>query len=213
MEEAYLLRSINSGFFSSSPIRAEVLRPSQGRRGNIANMRSAAGHVGMANLASYSVTEEATRAMTRVAAREIRLDGTNVDTICPDIPMMPKSLAETSEDDREPVRRVQLLGSVSALRPLFLVNDASQSVTGHTPMVDGGLHDRGRGLSRRSTVTGGARLVERATSADTLLHCAGLGSQTVRNGRLQGRYDLVEAQAGAQRPEDHVTDDVAGLAR
>jgi len=119
-------------------------------RGKIVNLGSAAGVKGMAGYVAYAASKEAVRALTRSAANEWGRYGITCNTICP------VAATEMFND----VKENPLLAQIAAGRPLgrigiaqediapvalFLATDASQYITGHTLMVNGGgTMDAGR---------------------------------------------------------------------
>jgi NAD(P)-dependent dehydrogenase (short-subunit alcohol dehydrogenase family) len=119
----------------------------QGRGGRIINFVSASGMKGEAGLGAYNATKEGIRALTRTAAREWGRDGILVNAIAPGA--MTKRGMDYRERDPEgfaramaerPIGRLGDPESDIAPVALFLAGRASQFVTGHTFLVDGGAH-------------------------------------------------------------------------
>jgi NAD(P)-dependent dehydrogenase (short-subunit alcohol dehydrogenase family) len=122
----------------------------KGRGGKIINFGSTAGVDGMAYMGPYSVTKEAIRTLTKVAAREWGQHKIFVNAVCP-FGASP-GYEEWAKSDPE------MIASIVASQPLhrgagdceldigralvFLASSDSDFVTGHTLFVDGGQNIR-----------------------------------------------------------------------
>ena len=115
------------------------------RGGKIINVASAAGLVGYAGWASYAVSKEGIRALTKVAAHEWGKDKINVNAICP-LALTP-SMQEWSTN--HPDLAKAMLDSIPLAHfgdpekdigraVAFLAGPDSDFITGMTMMVDGG---------------------------------------------------------------------------
>jgi len=115
------------------------------RGGKVVNLASAAGLVGYAGWASYAVSKEGIRALTKVAAREWGQYKINVNAICP--------VAETPSFQEWSRKHPDLAKAMIDAIPLghlgdpqidigravvFLASSDADFVTGLTMMVDGG---------------------------------------------------------------------------
>lgn len=104
--------------------------------GRVINFGSPAALLGMAPYAPYNMAKEATRALTRTAAREWGADGITVHNIQPvaetwgdvDVPPSANALGRygSPEDDIAPV-------------VLFLASEDARYLTGYTLTSDGGM--------------------------------------------------------------------------
>lgn len=115
------------------------------RGGKIVNVASAAGLVGYAGWASYAVSKEGIRALTKVAANEWGKYKINVNVICP-LSLTP-SMKEWSGNNPElakimvdsvPLARVGDPATDIGRAVVFLAGPDSDYITGLTMMVDGG---------------------------------------------------------------------------
>ena len=119
----------------------------KGRGGRVINFVSASGIKGEAGLGAYNATKEGIRALTRTAAREWGKDGILVNAIAP--AAMSKRGQDYQERDPEAFARAMADRPIGRLGDpetdiapvaLFLASAASQFLTGHTFLVDGGAH-------------------------------------------------------------------------
>ena len=122
----------------------QLVRPLMVARGGgvVVNLGSAAGTEGMPGFAAYAAAKEATRALTKVSAREWGRDNIRVNVICPYAAS--EHWHALSDDDRARRLRGVPLGRVGDPESdvggvvVFLASDAGSYVTGQTIMVDGG---------------------------------------------------------------------------
>jgi NAD(P)-dependent dehydrogenase (short-subunit alcohol dehydrogenase family) len=119
----------------------------KGRGGRIINFVSASGIKGEPGLGAYNATKEGIRALTRTAAREWGKDGVLVNAIAPAAMSKrgqdyqardPEAFAQAMAD--RPIGRLGDPETDVAPVALFLASPASQFLTGHTFLVDGGAH-------------------------------------------------------------------------
>jgi NAD(P)-dependent dehydrogenase (short-subunit alcohol dehydrogenase family) len=116
------------------------------RSGNIVNMASIAGIVGLRNRAAYCASKGAVIALTRALAIDHVADGVRVNAVAPGTvgsPWVQQLVTEAGEslDDlraRQPMRR---LGEPKEIAEavLYLASDAAAFVTGSVLTIDGGL--------------------------------------------------------------------------
>ena len=116
------------------------------RSGNIVNMASIAGVVGLRNRAAYCASKGAVIALTRALAIDHVADGVRVNAVAPGTvgsPWVQRLVTEAGEslDDlraRQPMRRLGEPGEI-AEAVLYLASDAAAFVTGSVLTIDGGL--------------------------------------------------------------------------
>jgi meso-butanediol dehydrogenase / (S,S)-butanediol dehydrogenase / diacetyl reductase len=116
------------------------------RSGNIVNMASIAGVVGLRNRAAYCASKGAVIALTRALAIDHVADGVRVNAVAPGTvgsPWVQRLVTEAGEslDDlraRQPMRRLGKPEEI-AEAVLYLASDAAAFVTGSVLTIDGGL--------------------------------------------------------------------------
>jgi meso-butanediol dehydrogenase / (S,S)-butanediol dehydrogenase / diacetyl reductase len=116
------------------------------RSGNIVNMASIAGVVGLRNRAAYCASKGAVVALTRALAIDHVGDGVRVNAVAPGTvgsPWVQRLVTEAGEslDDlraRQPMRRLGEPGEI-AEAVLYLASDHAAFVTGSVLTIDGGL--------------------------------------------------------------------------
>jgi len=124
------------------------------RRGNIINIGSVAGMVGIERRFAYSATKGAVLAMTRQLAIDYALKGIRVNCICPGTVYTPfvdsylrrfhaSEIEETKAKlhARQPVGRMARPGEIARMA-VYLAADESEFVTGALLTIDGGLTAR-----------------------------------------------------------------------
>jgi len=116
-----------------------------GRNCTIVNFASGAGLNGDIGYAAYGPVKEGIRSLTKVAARELGVDGIRVNAVFP--AARTRLMDEWITDDPEGAASVEAMiplgrfGDPEVDIPLavvFLASDYSRYVTGHTLCVDGG---------------------------------------------------------------------------
>ncbi len=128
-------------FFTSQTVAREMIKQ---RFGKIINISSINGVIGSAERASYTASKAGVINLTRTLAAEWAEYGINVNGIGPTYLLTPLTETlfenETFKEkyfDRQPIQRIgrpeDILGAV-----IYLASSASNLVTGHTIMVDGG---------------------------------------------------------------------------
>lgn len=130
------------GYFLMAQAAGRVLVP-QGH-GKVINISSILGKVGLSTQAAYASSKGAIEQLTRVLALEWAEAHVQVNAIAPAYfeteltrPLFEDETRRAFIEDRTPMRRWgqphELAGAV-----IFLASQASEYVTGHTLMVDGG---------------------------------------------------------------------------
>ena len=128
-------------FFTSQSVAREMIKK---RSGKIINISSINGVIGSDERASYTASKAGVINLTRTLAAEWAEYGININAIGPTYLLTPltKSLFENEDFkekyfERQPIQRIgrpeDILGAV-----IYLASSASDLVTGHTLMVDGG---------------------------------------------------------------------------
>ena len=114
------------------------------KSGNIINISSQAGVVGLLNHAAYCASKGGVNLLTKVLALEWSKYNIRVNAIAPTVirtPMVDKVFADP-EVRAELMKKIPLgtFGEVEdvAGAAIFLASDASKMVTGHVLLVDGG---------------------------------------------------------------------------
>lgn len=116
--------------------------------GKIVNTASLAGVIGSPQLSAYSLTKGAVVNFTRAVAAEVGPYGIRANAVCPAVTETPMARGDRTADEWEaleadlaqqyPLRRLGKPEDV-ANAMLFLASDASDWVTGHALVVDGGF--------------------------------------------------------------------------
>ncbi len=138
------VESLNRSF-QTGPIAALHMMQScypymENRDGRIINVTSATGILGVAGFAPYAMSREATRALTRVAAREWGDKRITVNSLCPFA--LTDAFKETTVGVFVPPSPIPRIGSPEddiAPVVLFMASKDSQYMTGYSFMADGGL--------------------------------------------------------------------------
>lgn len=146
-EEWHRILGVNlTGVFLCSKYSVPVMIQSGG--GDIVNVASEAGIVGIKNQVSYNVSKSGVIALTRSMALDFAPHNIRVNCLCPGrtlTPLVEKVIAEAEdpestrralEEDR-PLKRMGRPGEIAA-GILFLVSDECTYATGSTLVVDGG---------------------------------------------------------------------------
>lgn len=135
--------NLNSHFFVSQSIVNNFMLPV--KKGNIVNMCSLSGIMGIPSAVAYSASKGGVLQMTKSLACEWARFGINVNCVCPgfvETPLIKDNLENEKwlayMNMRTPMRRLakpeDVAGSV-----LFLASDMAQFITGTSIVVDGGF--------------------------------------------------------------------------
>jgi NAD(P)-dependent dehydrogenase (short-subunit alcohol dehydrogenase family) len=118
----------------------------QRRSGNIVNMASIAGIVGLRNRAAYCASKGAVIALTRALAVDHVADGIRVNAVAPGTVGSPwvQRLVSDAGESLDDLRARQPMGRLGeppeiAEAVLYLASDAAAFVTGSVLTIDGGL--------------------------------------------------------------------------
>lgn len=138
-----LMFQLQTGYFGTVHFMQAAFPYLKRRGGKIVNFASGAGLNGAPKYLAYAGAKEAVRAATRVAAREWGAHKINVNVVCPIA--ITGALEEAIKDPRTAAAAAATaLGRFGTVDDdvvpavLFLATDASQYMTGHSFMVDGG---------------------------------------------------------------------------
>ena len=147
-EEAVLINL--SAAFRLTQLLQPLLTKSTLRGGaSVINMASLASFFAVEFVPGYGAAKAAVVQMTKTLAVHYASDNIRVNAIAPGLvesnmtaPMLPFDALTKPHLDRSPIRRI---GTPSDIAPaaLFLASEASQFITGHTLVVDGGFSAKG----------------------------------------------------------------------
>jgi NAD(P)-dependent dehydrogenase (short-subunit alcohol dehydrogenase family) len=115
------------------------------KSGNIVNIASVAGHLGMAGHIAYSASKHAVLGMTKTAAIEFAKHGIRINAVCPGFTQTPM-LANADTDDAylealqhaTPMKRFGQPDEI-AHAILYLASEEASFITGQNIILDGGL--------------------------------------------------------------------------
>ncbi len=155
MPEEWWDMTFQSGLKGTWYCSKAVLPYMKERGGKIINIASGAGVMGMSGTVDYNCCKEGIRAFTRTAAREWGQYKINVNVICPSA--QTRTAAAWQKNPPEITRKLsgeahagQVIGNPLGRRgdpekdigrvAVFLASADSDFMTGHTLMVDGGMH-------------------------------------------------------------------------
>ncbi|PLK45049.1 SDR family NAD(P)-dependent oxidoreductase [Emticicia sp. TH156] len=115
------------------------------RSGNIVNIASVAGHLGMVGHIAYSASKHAVVGMTKTAAIEFAKYGIRINAVCPGFtqtPMLEGADTDTAYLDAlryaTPMKRFGKPEEIASAI-LYLAADESSFITGQSLIADGGL--------------------------------------------------------------------------
>ncbi len=115
------------------------------RSGNIVNIASVAGHLGMVGHIAYSASKHAVVGMTKTAAIEFAKFGIRINAVCPGFtqtPMLEGADTDTAYLDAlqyaTPMKRFGKPEEIASAI-LYLAADESSFITGQSLIADGGL--------------------------------------------------------------------------
>lgn len=115
------------------------------RSGNIVNIASVAGHLGMVGHIAYSASKHAVVGMTKTAAIEFAKHGIRINAVCPGFTQTP--MLEGADTDAAYLEALQYATPMKrfgkpeeiASAILYLAADEASFITGQSVIVDGGL--------------------------------------------------------------------------
>ncbi|GAB3514621.1 SDR family NAD(P)-dependent oxidoreductase [Emticicia fontis] len=115
------------------------------RSGNIVNIASVAGHLGMVGHIAYSASKHAVVGMTKTAAIEFAKHGIRINAVCPGFTKTP--MLEGADTDAAYLEALQYATPMKrfgkpeeiASAILYLAADDASFITGQSIIVDGGL--------------------------------------------------------------------------
>ena len=115
------------------------------RSGNIVNIASVAGHLGMVGHIAYAASKHAVVGMTKTAAIEFAKHGIRINAVCPGFTQTP--MLEAADTDAAYLEALQYATPMKrfgkpeeiASAILYLAADEASFITGQSVIVDGGL--------------------------------------------------------------------------
>jgi NAD(P)-dependent dehydrogenase (short-subunit alcohol dehydrogenase family) len=115
------------------------------RSGNIVNIASVAGHLGMVGHIAYAASKHAVVGMTKTAAIEFAKHGIRINAVCPGFTQTP--MLEGADTDAAYLEALQYATPMKrfgkpeeiASAILYLAADEASFITGQSVIVDGGL--------------------------------------------------------------------------
>jgi NAD(P)-dependent dehydrogenase (short-subunit alcohol dehydrogenase family) len=115
------------------------------RNGNIVNIASVAGHLGMVGHIAYAASKHAVVGMTKTAAIEFARHGIRINAVCPGFTQTP--MLEGADTDAAYLEALQYATPMKrfgkpeeiASAILYLAADEASFITGQSVIVDGGL--------------------------------------------------------------------------
>lgn len=115
------------------------------RSGNIVNIASVAGHLGMVGHIAYAASKHAVVGMTKTAAIEFAKHGIRINAVCPGFTQTP--MLEGADTDVAYLEALQYATPMKrfgkpeeiASAILYLAADEASFITGQSVIVDGGL--------------------------------------------------------------------------
>jgi len=115
------------------------------RSGNIVNLASVAGHLGMVGHIAYSASKHAVVGMTKTAAIEFAKHGIRINAVCPGFTQTP--MLEGADTDAAYLEALQYATPMKrfgkpeeiASAILYLAADEASFITGQSVILDGGL--------------------------------------------------------------------------
>lgn len=115
------------------------------KSGNIVNIASVAGHLGMAGHIAYSASKHAVIGMTKTAAIEFAKHGIRVNAVCPGFTQTPMLEGADADDaylealqHATPMKRFGYPEEIAS-SILYLASDDASFITGQCVILDGGL--------------------------------------------------------------------------
>lgn len=112
------------------------------KHGNIINMSSLAGNMGLKGQAAYSMSKAGINALTRIAAKELAVYNIRVNAIAPGY-VETGMLKNPTDNDKAYIQQIPLKRYARdyevANLAVFLLSDASSYITGQSLIIDGGL--------------------------------------------------------------------------
>jgi NAD(P)-dependent dehydrogenase (short-subunit alcohol dehydrogenase family) len=137
---------INANLSGGFRLTRDALPQLRARKGNVLNMASGLGLVGMARQAAYSSAKGAIIALTRQMAAEYGPDGVRFNAVAPGLIETPATAERlrTDADYRDsnigsmPLKRAGQPAEVASAAA-FLCSDDASFITGHILVVDGGM--------------------------------------------------------------------------
>lgn len=110
--------------------------------GNIINMSSLAGKMGLKGQAAYSMSKAGINALTRIAAKELAAYNIRVNAVAPGY-VQTGMLENPTENDKTYIQQIPLKRYAQdyevANAVIFLLSEASSYITGQSLIIDGGL--------------------------------------------------------------------------
>jgi len=132
--------NLTGAFYAS---RACIVTFLKQKQGDIVNISSISGVIGLARQTNYSAAKGGMNAFTKALAKEVAGYGVRVNAVAPGF-IETDILRDLSEQQREQILKSIPLGRIGDVRDVarcvkFLLSDSSAYITGQILVVDGGL--------------------------------------------------------------------------
>ena len=130
-----------TGMFNAA--RACIVTFLKQKSGNIINISSVSGIIGLPRQTNYSASKGGMNAFTKALAKEVAAYGIRVNAICPGY-IATDILSEFNQEQKQAITQTIPLGRIGTVEDVancvaFLLSEEARYITGQTIVVDGGL--------------------------------------------------------------------------